>query len=567
MRLPPFALSAAVGVFAFGLATSAQEKPSPKAPGATPRDTTAEIEPSKPRLTPRQERGVRLLQSAEAEAADLQPDMQAYVLWQVSHGYQKIAPRKSDALLSQAFASTLSIDKDRANCFGPEYGVRDWLQTGILEGLLKRSPEQVEHLLPKTDERVQQSLKGELFRGYIQKKRFNRAKEMLDRLADDEFYPYYQASDLMQALPESHQEARVTIFNQALTNFQQYNKISTPYEDDFGTMVTRFWHELPPDVVLDAVDALLKQTNEHEEEERQGGIPGDRIWMQTLEGNTYFSSVHQFRLFQMLPILERLDPGRAEDLLRDTPGVKSALDQYPQGMESVPPLSFETPEGKKEEGPGVMNLGPDPGNRLEQQQWADSFRLFNRLSEEAVNDPQKALADALAEPQVSPDGHHPRANALQTVAERTAARDPQVAKAALAELRKQLDGVKPIMLAGALLNAVEIYLKIGDQDSAAATLQEALKWVEKIYGTDADHDSPNLAFKGNWPSVNLWGLCMQLAAKVSLDLPEQIIGEISDPEIVAFERVSYASSLLGAPRDPTRVVECHKDGRGFESIM
>src|SRR6185503_20228942 len=37
-----------------------------------------------PKLTPEQERGLRLLKAAEAEAAGLQPDMHAFVLWRAS---------------------------------------------------------------------------------------------------------------------------------------------------------------------------------------------------------------------------------------------------------------------------------------------------------------------------------------------------------------------------------------------------------------------------------------------------------------------------------------------------
>ena len=49
--------------------------------------------------TPQQERGLRLLESAQAEAAALQPDMRAFVLRQVASGYEKVDASKVDALL------------------------------------------------------------------------------------------------------------------------------------------------------------------------------------------------------------------------------------------------------------------------------------------------------------------------------------------------------------------------------------------------------------------------------------------------------------------------------------
>jgi hypothetical protein len=71
---------------------------------------TTEKKASELKLTPEQKRGLRLLQSAQAEAARLQPDMRAYVLMQVANGYQQVDPSKADALLKEAFTASLSIE-------------------------------------------------------------------------------------------------------------------------------------------------------------------------------------------------------------------------------------------------------------------------------------------------------------------------------------------------------------------------------------------------------------------------------------------------------------------------
>src|SRR5580704_13775039 len=70
---------------------------------------TTEKRASDLKLTPQQKRGLRLLQSAQAEAVALQPDMRAYVLMQVADGYQKVDPNKRDGLLKEAFTASLSI--------------------------------------------------------------------------------------------------------------------------------------------------------------------------------------------------------------------------------------------------------------------------------------------------------------------------------------------------------------------------------------------------------------------------------------------------------------------------
>jgi hypothetical protein len=67
--------------------------------------TSTQKNAPKLKLTPQQERGLRLLRSAQAEAAALQPDMRTFVLMQVADGYQKVDTSKVDALLKEAFTA------------------------------------------------------------------------------------------------------------------------------------------------------------------------------------------------------------------------------------------------------------------------------------------------------------------------------------------------------------------------------------------------------------------------------------------------------------------------------
>jgi len=82
-----------------------QNFPTPPTAAAKTNQPTADKirKPDTPQLTPQQRQGVRLLKTAEAMAAGLQPDMHAYVLWQVSRGYQKVNRTKAAQLLQQAF--------------------------------------------------------------------------------------------------------------------------------------------------------------------------------------------------------------------------------------------------------------------------------------------------------------------------------------------------------------------------------------------------------------------------------------------------------------------------------
>lgn len=486
--------------------------------------------------------------------------MRAYVLWQAAHGYQKTAPRRSRRLLHDAFLATLSISRVRTeNCMSKDEAcrTRQWLQRGILDDWAQHSPEEAKDMAAKADPVILSGLDSKLIDWYIEKKQFDRAEELLASRASDTDYPFYLATQLMKALPASQKQQRAVIFSQALENFRQNppDAVETN-DDDLAGMLSQFWRDLPPGMVTDAIDTILAEAKDA----KDNLIPDQPSGMiiQTVHGDIKFPSLYALRMFEVLPVLQKLDSSKAESLLRENIDLQATLDQYPKGLESIPPGVTVDSSGKKETTSGIVNFGVPFHDPAEEKEQSYLFQTYNRISEEAGRDPKRALADALGLPQETPNGHHPQVTALRIVAKSAADRDPQTAKTALAELRKQMDGVKPVWAAISLLEAGEIYLRMKDTSNATATLQEALKWVDILYEEDEDRDDPNLAFKGNWPSASMWGHCLELATKISPDLAERLIAEITDPEIAALERVAYANSLLGAPRAPSTVVEQHK---------
>ena len=101
--------------------------------------------------------------------------------------------------------------------------------------------------------------------------------------------------------------------------------------------------------------------------------------------------------------------------------------------------------------------------------------------------------------------------------------------------------------------------------TARKALDILLKAAGKIYEKDIDTDDPNKAFKGAWPSTDLWRKAIQEAAKISPRLPEDIIVGLQDAEIAAFEKVAFASALVGgsAIDVPILVSDCRKNGASY----
>src|ERR1700757_2419586 len=55
------------------------------------------------KLKPEQERGLRLLKTAETESVGLEPKMRAFVLWRASYAYTKLDPKHAQKLSRDAF--------------------------------------------------------------------------------------------------------------------------------------------------------------------------------------------------------------------------------------------------------------------------------------------------------------------------------------------------------------------------------------------------------------------------------------------------------------------------------
>ena len=150
------------------------------------------------------------------------------------------------------------------------------------------------------------------------------------------------------------------------------------------------------------------------------------------------------------------------------------------------------------------------------------------------------------------------------VARNSQNKKPTLAKSALDEISRFEDQLTPAQLKG-IADVPKIYLDLGDEDGARKSLKAMVKAAEKLYAHDTDADDPNKAFKGTWPSADLWRRCIQIAGKISPNLAEEIIGGIPDPEIAAAQEIAFANALLGSSAQPEPMVvgDCRKTGSSY----
>ena len=529
------------------------------------------------KLTLQQQRGLRLLQAAEAESASLQPDMRTFVLMQVARGYAKTDSVKRDALLHQAFSASLSIEDiapEEGTYRCPELegcGIKTWLQREILTAI--SSPAEVERLLPSAHSQVRSQMTDSLIRQYIQGKNFAKAKELITWEDSEGHYPYDCAGEMIRALPRRSPE-RTAVFSQALDAYSRQG--DSPYfstePNGMTGLVVQFAHEMPPEIVLEAVDKILRNAKEQGEDPHKNL----HITFSGRGGTASLSSNYRYQLFELLPALRELDPPKAESLLREEAELQDLFKRFPNGAQSLQPehkaKNGSQPANEEDAGfyATTVSMGDDrTGPVLMGMEAEQEFqRNENKIAAEALTDPKQAITDAMALPEIRQsmffgEGTSPRARVLLAIAKKIGKKNPEATADALSRARKCLAQTSLEFQANILNDAAEKYLEIGDEDDADKTIREAVQVAEKTYAKDNDADDPNRVFKGTWPSTHQWRRCVELSARFSPNTAEAIIAGIKDPEVAAFEKVYFASALMGVPSSPMTVAQSTKSGTRF----
>jgi hypothetical protein len=513
------------------------------------------------KLTMQQQAGLRLLDIAQSEGPSLQPDMRAFVLWQASYGQRKLDPEKSNALLKDAFLTTLAVDKpvERCTTEAELCGTKFWLQQRILQEIIASSKEtrSVTSLLGMAEPDVRQMVRRDLFRRYIRDKKFEDARNLLNQMADEDGYFCYScATTLMGALPQKSPE-RSQVFSQAVEAYSRHPDEKYPTSNDFAMMVLSSWQDILPSLVLGALDQILDRAKAADQQEGN-----TRVGISSAKDDAYFSSVYQFRLYQLMPVFEQLDQSRAASLLHDNKEVQSALDRYPRGMESMNALPDANRESGSRPQQRILSIGTiDPMQDAAEATRLETARQESSILSEAEKDPKRALSATLALPASGVGGDYsPRSSTLSSLARIVATKDPDVSKAALGEIRRLASSMPARNQARILADLPETYLRLGDRGLARETIEGLIKTAGKLYELDSDMNDPNQAFKGMWPSANLWRQCVAVATKLDPMWAEEIVQNIPDPEIKSFERITLANSLLGASVPSLSIIEKHKTG-------
>ncbi len=501
----------------------------------------ASIASTAPKATPEQKkRGLELLQSAEAEAVGLEGGMRAYAFLQIARGYELSNKAKALDLLEDALTATRALQDDRST--------RTRLQQQILQAMVPLAPSRADELLNQVEPESRENVLTALLSFYEKHKDWERALEVTYRAGQEKEIPYDAAQRIIEALPAERGSEAQQLFATALNSYREHKHEGFPVgPGDFGRLVVRSWKRMPPAMVEEAIDELLKQA---------AGSGGDsrpqNIAMASATGSVAFGSAYEYRLFQLLPVLKQIDESKAEKLLKDYQQVQTLLAKYPQGTQSLEPQGGERDRpgagggATYSIGRGSSGPGPGGGPRAAMPSPMEMQRMA-KIVQDAEAHPQDALANAAT--LTNPDM---RAQAYSSIARVTAKKNASVARSALEkqlEIASQLEPMQQIVSLG---SAVESYLVLGQPDDARKVIERGFSAAEKLYKQDTDADNPNTALKAYWPSAEAWRSFLRLAGKISPVWALSLLKEIPDPEIKVASETALASAWLDLP--PGQVV-------------
>lgn len=555
-------LSIAVACLSLASSALSQEVTLKEAAPAATRPVAATTNvAAKPKLTQQQKQALDILEASEAASRGLESPMRSYGLLQISASLPVPDEKRSRALLHDAFTASLEIHDDD--------DTKTRLQEDIFAGLLPLSLDDVQELLPQAELKVRKQTSERIIRLYTDKKKFDNAIDLVNQVTAWDEFPYGSGGSLMQALPADMMAEKQGLFIQAVNSYKNHKHSGIQVGSSLTDMIVKHYGEMPPKVVLSAIEDILSQAKNQDEENH-----GNNITIGGSGGTVNFEGNYQYQLFALLPILERLDESRAKALLDENQALQAKLQQYPMGIESVMPTPREPPKAAEgganakqgsASAKGVQRtvLSTDQRNTAmaaQMQAAEQAQQQMKQIVDLAESDPVQAIAQTTTLPvSIGDSPMSPRGEALAAIAQKNFKNNPAAASQALSELRKIVPDMPLLRQAQALSIAADIYLKLGDPDSAEKVVSEGFKVADKLLEKDLNPEDPNQGLKAWWPSADAYRRFVEVQTKISQRNTLNLLKEIKDPEIRTLESIMYARSLLGLPTKRVTVVEKRKN--------
>ena len=513
--------------------TAAPQSGSPPASAKTSK-ATASSPLAAPKLTPQQRQAVDILESVQGELGRFSPEMQAYLLQEMARAYKELDRPKRVALLKEALQAATAM---------PEGNYRDQQELSIVRALEQVDPAGLAGLQNAAEAKVRETVLQLLVKQDIDHGRLTAAARRLSQWDVTLAFPYSYAQQVISKLHAQQAGERQAVFSSAVGAYRRADVTLAP-DNHMTDLVLATYDLLPSAMVLDAVDVILQRASKYVD--FSVAIGGKK-------GEASFNSIYDFKLFELLPVLDKLDAAKANALRRDHANIAALTKKYPNGVS-----------------PTHEMCGGDAQDEAAELARNQQTRMADAIVESATRDPDGALANAQALSN-TPRGDYgqttPRGDALDQLATQAMQRKNfSAAKAALKALAAAIQDLPPLAQAHYWVRAAAIRAQMEDPQTTKQYLGKAMKAGGELYQKDAFGDPPNDAPKAIWPSVAVWKGALIVGERVDSGFALQQSASLPDPEIEAVANVAIAGMMLGQEPGMALLAIWH-DGKPYLETM
>lgn len=496
-------------------------------PSSTPQESsakTAKPSPKKapePKLDARRRQAVDILQAVESDIGRYSPEMQSYLLLEMADAYKKIDRTKQVAMLKQAFEAAADISNSDA---------RTEQQNIIVHKLDEADPSALLSMQQAPDPKVRATVLRFLVREDIDHNRLQAAVTRLSQWDSNLEYPYQEAERLIPKLGAQQSGERQSVFAAAVAAYRAAGAEPSP-EDGLSNLIVKTYELLPPATVADAVDLVLQNAAKNNPDHLSLAVGGK-------DGQATFDSIYDFQLFKLLPVLDKVDPGKAVALRRDHANIAALNKKYPNGVSSLNPGTANLSM--------MMSSGDNPTPSAVPD--ASQRRSADAIVDSAAKDVDSAIAAAQGLSNTADFDFAimtPRCRVLERIAEQAVnQKNFTGANSALKALLAAAQDLNPLAQGHYFIRAAALSAEMNDPQTAKQDLSRGMKAADALYQKDAFADPPNDAIKANWPSTAVWKGALIVAARIDPAYALQEAASLPDPEIEAVEKVAIAGVML-----------------------
>jgi hypothetical protein len=491
----------------------------------------AQNEPKSPEAkkppTPK-ERAREIADKAIDTITGSQPDTQVAGLLHLAEIYTDFDKTRALELFRQAFSAASSLPADE------HQDKRGYMMAQVASVTAESDVDLAIELLGQMD--APQSGRTDhrgraveaITRQLIGKKQLGRAAELVISLGSQGDFEYEAAAELMKAAPEGD-PLKMQLFSAATTAYNLRPK------GEYPRLVAQHWRSVPQPMAENALSAILNailDKNDKNKDKNENYVKT----ISSAKGAITLSSRENAELFNLLHVIRAINPKKAEELVESRLELKSALERFPEGEESMRTdggMNISTTSG------GAPNASAAADMQLQSLSNARYSEAMSLLSK----DPDRAIALIREIPLKDQ-----RARALAAVANHSSEKDASAAKSALAQALHLLDDIKdPGNTVDAYVAIAEAAHKIKDEESARLALDRALTGATQLYKQDSNSEAPNMAPREYWPSTQSYRRIIYRATAMYGPDAEYVLPKIADPDLNLLASIEMARSLLNKP--------------------